>query len=147
MNCLNFTFCSGKEHCQLRFSPPQIELVDKPGKRERTWCAGKTFHHPGGLKGRKMRPKVIYYHETLMIPTDVLWGCHEPMSSGLCSGLCVLQTPSATCWYSSQPFRCHELCKSTGIPGYKIKPSLPGHCCNMTMTERSTSSWLWKLLQ
>ena len=33
MNGLNFALHSGKEHQHLRFSPPQIELVEKQGEQ------------------------------------------------------------------------------------------------------------------
>ena len=77
-----------------------------------------------------MKPNVIY-----VLPWKLSWFqqmlceaiqiVHEPMSSGLRSGLDLmpLQTPSATCWYSSQPFRYDELCKSTEYQG--TKPNLP----------------------
>ena len=80
-----------------------------------------------------MKPNVIYvlpwkpwwFQQMLCEAVQIV---HEPMSSRLCSGLDLmpLQTPSATCWYFSQPFQYHELCKSltTGIPRYKTKPSL-----------------------
>ena len=74
-------------------------VVDKPGKRERTWCAGKTFHHPGGLKGRKMKPKVIYYHENLDDSNRCFVRLYKLYMS-LCPADCAvdlmpLQTPSA----------------------------------------------------
>ena len=43
MNGLNFALCSGKEHHQLRISPPQIELVEKTGERAYMVCREDIF--------------------------------------------------------------------------------------------------------
>ena len=71
MNCLNFAFSSGKEHCQLRFSPPQIELVDKPEKRQRVYLVCrenisiiKTIL-VGWREGKWSPTSYTYYHENL----------------------------------------------------------------------------------
>ena len=69
MNGLNFTLRSGKEHRQLRFILPQIELVKKQGERAYLVCREDVSKNcPGVLKGKKMKSKVVYHHENLDDP-------------------------------------------------------------------------------
>ena len=137
MNGLNFAL--HKEHRQLRFSPPQIELVEKPGEiAYLVYREDISKNRPGGLKGRKMKPKVVYHHENLDDPNRCFVRLYKLYMS-LCPAdppsdsfyLMPLQNPSATCWYSSRPLGYHKLdntvarfCKSAGIPGYKTNHSL-----------------------
>ena len=143
MNCLNFTFSSGKEHCQLRFSPPQIELVDKPGKRERAYlvCRDnisiiKTILV--GWREGKWSPTSYTTMKTLMIPTGALWGCTN------CTWAYVQRIVQWTWFDAFTNSICYLLVfqpaisipwtlQVNWIPGYKTKPSLPSHCCNMTV--------------
>ena len=103
INGLNFALCSGKEHHQLRFSPPQIELVVKQGERVCLVCRKDiSKNRPGGLKGRKIKLKVVYHHENLDDLTDVLWSCtslYELMSSRLSSRLFLLEASTKSICY------------------------------------------------
>ena len=139
MNGLNFALRSGKEHRQLRFIPPQIELVEKQGERAYlVYREDISKNRPGGLKGRKMKPKVVYHHENLDNPHRCFVRLYKLYMS-LCPAdrpadsfyLMPLQNPSATCWYSTRPLGYHKLgttvarlCKSAEIPGYKTNHSL-----------------------
>ena len=61
---LYFALRSGKEHRQLRHNPCQIELVEHP--RERAflrYTEDISKNHQGGLKGRKIQPKVVMHGE------------------------------------------------------------------------------------
>ena len=58
MNGLYFALRSGEEHRSLRRSSCQIEVVERPG--ERAYLVHRediAKNHPGGLKGRKVKPK------------------------------------------------------------------------------------------
>ena len=112
MNGLNFVLYSGKEHQHLRFSPPQNELVEKQGEQAYlVYRENISKNRPGGLKGRKMKPKVIYHHENLDNPHRCFVRLYKLYMS-LCPAdsfyLMPLHNPSATCWYST--------CMATWIP-------------------------------
>jgi len=60
MNGLFFALRSGKEHRQLRFDPPQIKVVENDGERSYLiYTEDISKNRPGGLKGRKQKPKVV----------------------------------------------------------------------------------------
>ena len=61
-NGLYFALRRGKEHRQLRQNPCQIELVEHPGERSfLNYTEDVSKNHPGGLKGRNIKPKVVYH--------------------------------------------------------------------------------------
>lgn len=63
MNGLYFALRSGEEHRSLRRSPCQIEVIERPGERAYlVYREDISKHHPGGLKGRKMKPKIVTHH-------------------------------------------------------------------------------------
>ena len=69
MNGLFFALRSGNEHHQLWFDPPQIQLVEKPGERSHLkYTEDVSKKRPGGLKGRKVKPKVVVHHASLDNP-------------------------------------------------------------------------------
>ena len=139
MNGLYFALRSGKEHRQLRFTPPQIELVEKPGDRAYLiYREDISKNHPGRLKGRKVKPKVVVHHANVENPRRCFVRLYKLYNS-LCPVdrppgsfyLLPLQKPSAACWYSNRPLGYHKLgttvarlCKSAGIPGHKTNHSL-----------------------
>ena len=60
---LYFALRSGDEHWQLRHSPCQIQLIEKPGERPYLlYTEGRSKNNPGGLKGRKYKPKVVPHY-------------------------------------------------------------------------------------
>ena len=139
MNGLYFPLCSGEEHRQLRFTPPQIELVEKPGERPHLiYREDISKNRPGGLRGRKMKPKVVVHHANIENPKRCfirLYKLYMSLSTvdrpPDCFYLLPLQKPSATCWYSNRPLGYHKLgttvarlCKSAGISGHKTNHSL-----------------------
>ena len=139
MNGLYFALRSGKEHRQLRFTPSQIELVERPGERPYLiYREDISKNRPGGLKGRKMKPKVVVHHANVENPKRCFIRLYKLYIS-LCPAdrppdafyLLPLQKPSATCWYSNRPLGYHKLgttvaclCTLAGIPGYKTNHSL-----------------------
>ena len=59
-----FALRSGQEHRALSFYPPQIELFEQPGKRAYLrYTEDISKNNPGGLKGRKNKPKVVIQYE------------------------------------------------------------------------------------
>ena len=53
---------SGSEHRNLEHNPSQIELIEKPGERAYLqYTEDISKDHPGGLKGRKQKPKVVVH--------------------------------------------------------------------------------------
>ncbi len=62
-NGLYFTLRSGREHRQLRLRPCQIELIEMEGERPYWKYTEDLFkNRPGGIKGRKIKPKVVIHH-------------------------------------------------------------------------------------
>lgn len=58
MNGLYFALQSGEEH------PCQIKLVECPGERAYLqYVEDISKNQPGGLKGRKVKPKIVVHHE------------------------------------------------------------------------------------
>ena len=80
MNVFFFALRSGKEH------RPQIKVVENDGERPYLiYTEDISKNRPGGLKGRKQKPKVVIQH------ADALY-------------LQPLTNPSPICWYSSRPY-------------------------------------------
>ena len=66
---LFFALRSGKEHRQLRRSPVQIELLERPGELPLLrYTEDVSKNHPGGLKARNLTPKVVYHNSNLDKP-------------------------------------------------------------------------------
>ena len=66
MNGLYFALRSGDE---LRCSPCQIKIVERPGQRSYLeYTEDISKNRPGGLKGRKIKSKVVILHENLEHP-------------------------------------------------------------------------------
>ena len=108
---LFFALRSGQEHRQLRRSPPQIELVERPGERAYLkYQEDVSKNHPGGLKGRRITPKVVIHHENLENPARCFIRLYKKYMS-LCPSdpparpfyLKPARNPTPTCWYSRQP--------------------------------------------
>ena len=139
-NGLYFALRSGKEHRQLRFSSYQIKVIEQPGKRPfLRYTEDTSKNHPGGIKGRKITPKVVDHHAN----TENTERCFVTLFKKYCE-LCPkitppsnafylqpLKSPTSTTWYGSQPLgHCTlgstvaRLCKLGGIQGYKTNHSL-----------------------
>lgn len=104
MNDLYFALRSGDEHRNLRHSSCQISIVEERAYLEYREDISK--NHPGGLKGRKVKPKVVTHHENLdnparcfvrlfkkyreLCPKDVPPKAFYPKA---------LQKPREDCWY------------------------------------------------
>ena len=138
-NGLYFALRSGREHRQLRHSPCQIEVVEKPGERPYLLYHEDTSkNHPGGLKGRKTTPKVVVHHSNSQNPDRCFVTLFKKYRQ-LCPDdpvanafyLQPSRSPTETCWYTRQPLgqtllggTVARLCKQAGIEGYKTNHSL-----------------------
>ena len=99
---------------------------------------GTSKNHPGGLKGRKQRQKVVVHHSNVDNPTR----CFVQLFK-LYNQLCPMDRPSHAfylaplkkltkdCWFSRTPLGHNMLknyvgnmCKNAGIKGYKTNHSL-----------------------
>ena len=94
-------------------------------------------NHPGGLKGRKVKPKIVMHHANSENPDRCFVALFQKYNS-LCPPdsppgafyLAPLKKPKPNCWYTSVPFgrnklskAVSEMCKECGIQGYKSFPS------------------------
>lgn len=138
-NGLYFALRSGKEHRQLRFQPCQIEVIEREGERPYLkYSEDVSKNHPGGLKGRKVTPKVVLHHSNVDNPQRCFVRLFKRYRE-LCPKtspahafyLRPANTPTPTCWYSSIPLghtllsnTVARLCKMAGIEGYKTNHSL-----------------------
>ena len=139
MNGLYFALRSGDEHRALRSVPPQIEVVEREGERPYLLYTEDTSkNRPGGLKGRRVKPKVVRHHANTENPNRCFIRLFKLYTS-LCPSdrpkdafyLKPLNKPTPTCWYSKQPLGHNKLaqtvgrlCKAAGIQGYKTNHSL-----------------------
>ena len=139
MNGLYFALRSGSEHRQLRADPCQITLHEPPSHRPYLeYIEDFSKNRSGGLKGRKLKPKIVQHHSNpdnpercfvelfqlyrRMCPTN------RPKNSFY---LQPLEKPTPTCWYSCRPIGHNKLegtvarlCQLAGIPGYRTNHSL-----------------------
>ena len=96
-------------------------------------------NRPGGIKGRKQKPKVVIQHANLEQPERCLVRLYKLYNSlcpkdhrpAHCLYLQPLSKPKDGCWYSRQPYGHNRLaetvaslCRNAGIPGYKTNHSL-----------------------
>ena len=114
-------------------------MVEKPGERPYLLYHEDTSkNHPGGLKGRKIVPKVVIHHSNTNNPERCFVSIFKKYRQ-LCpddpvSNAFYLQpsrSPTDTCWYTRQPLghstlsgTVSRLCKQAGIQGYKTNHSL-----------------------
>ena len=138
MNGMYFALRSGAEHRQLRHDPCQIELFERLGERAYLKYTEDVSKNPGGLKDRKMKPKIVLHHANEQDPERCFVNLFKLYNS-LCPQdrpkdvfhLQPLVKPSARCWFSNKPIGYNKLdgtvarlCKNAGIPGYRTNHSL-----------------------
>ena len=133
-NGLFFALRSGQEHRQLRNTPCQIELVERPGERAYlVYTEDISKNRPGGLKGKSMAPKSVQHHANLENPQRCFVRLFKKYRA-LCPNdapahafyLQPAPSTTTTCWYSKKPLGHNplaktvaRLCKLAGIKGYK----------------------------
>ena len=108
MHGIYFALRSGHEHRNLRFVPAQVELVDHPGEKTYLrYTEDISKNNPGGLQGRKNKPKVVTQYENAENPDRCfvrlfrLYQSKCPTSRPSDSFyLQPLKNPTDHCWYA-----------------------------------------------
>ena len=134
-----FALRSGDEHRQLRYHPCQIKVVEKPGERPYlVYTEDISKNRPGGLKGRKYKPKVVTHYANIENPSRCFVRIFKKYNS-LCPPdrphdafyLSPMKNPTHDRWFSCVPVGRNKLanvvstmCKLAGIGGYKTNHSL-----------------------
>ena len=139
MNGIYFALRSGKEHRQLRADPCQITLHERSSMRPYLeYVEDVSKNRPGGLKGRKIQPKIVQHHNNRSHPERCFVELFKLYQSRCPSDrpkdafyLKPLDKSTPTCWYSRKPLGYHKLegtvarlCKEAGIPGFRTNHSL-----------------------
>ena len=139
MNGIYFALRSGGEHRQLRSDPCQIQLVENAGSRPfLKYTEDISKNRTGGLKGRKLKPKVVQHHDNPQNPERCFVRLFKRYQSLLPQErpkntfyFQPLKTPTADCWFSSKPTGHNalegtvaQLCQKAGIPGFRTNHSL-----------------------
>ena len=131
-----FALRSGDEHSC--YNPCQTQVVEKPGERPHLlYTEDISKNRPGGLKGRKCKPKVITHYANLEDPSRCFVRIFK-MYNSLCPPdrphdafyVSPLKQPKQDCWFSCVPVGRNKLanvstmCKQAGIGGCKTNHSL-----------------------
>ena len=139
MHGVYFALRSGQEHRNLRFDPAQVELIESPGQRAYLrYTEDISKNNPGGLKGRKYKPKVVIQHENLDNPDRCFVRLFRLYQSKCPDSrpkdafyLRPLAKPTENCWYAPRAIGHHTLhntvsriCTAAGIRGFKTNHSL-----------------------
>ena len=75
MNGVYFALRSGSKHRQLRSEPCQIQVIEVEGQRSYLkYTEDISKNRPGGLKGRKLKPKVVSHYNNPENPEDASFG-------------------------------------------------------------------------
>ena len=131
-----FSSSQWQEHHQLRFSPPQIELVGKT-RRESVPGVQRGYFKKIVLVGGKIKPNVVYNHENLDGPNR----CFVRLCK-LYMSLCPADHPADTIYLMPlQNLSALQVGWNTMIQNQSFSP---GHCCDMI--QGLTNSWSWRLL-
>lgn len=139
MNGLYFALRSGGEHRQLRSDPCQIQVIEKPGQRPYLeYVEDISKNRPGGLKGRKLKPKVVQQHDNPGNPARCFVRLFKLYQSLLPKDrpnnvfyFQPLKKYGPNCWFSTKPIGHNtldgtvaRLCREAQIPGFRTNYSL-----------------------
>ena len=108
---LFFALRCGNEHRRLRHTPCQIQVVERPGERPYLlYTEDISKNHPGGLRGRKIKPKVVRHHANTNNPercfVQLFKRYRELCPKDAPPHALYLQpskTPTELCWFSNRP--------------------------------------------
>ncbi len=139
-NGLYFALRSGREHRQLRLRPCQIELFEMEGERPYLkYTEDLSKNRPGGIKGRKIKPKVVIHHANsdnsdrcfVRLFKKYINMCPTSPNDLDAFYLQPATKPTQDCWYTTRPLGHNtltktiaRLCASAGIEGIKTNHSL-----------------------
>ena len=151
MNGVYFALRSGAEHRQLRYKPCQIQMIEHPGERPYLeYSENVSKNHPGGLKSRKIRPKIVQHHGNPDNPGRCFVHVHLLKLS---NSLCPANRPDHA-FTTSQPQRwllvfthstwaqqttkccCRDVLAGR-YPRISHKPFTTGNCCDTPVSCRS----------
>jgi len=122
-NGLYFALRSGREHRQLRLCPCQIELVEHGTEKPYLkYTEDVSKNRPGGIKGRNVKPKIVYHHANTSNPEwcfvrlfkKYIQLCPDSPSELNAFYLQPLKNPTAHCWYSCKTLEHNTVAKCTG---------------------------------
>ena len=130
---------SGHEHRQLRLNPPQITIHEQCAVPYILFEEDVSKNHQGGLKSRKIAPKVVKHHANMNDPSCCFihifklylskLDVHAPQSAFYYKPL--QKWSSTGAWFTKQPLGHNTLdtmmsriCKKAGVTGYKTNHSL-----------------------
>ena len=138
-----FALRSGKEHRSLRYSPSQIELVEKLGSHAYLhYREDVSKTNQGGLSSRSKPPKEVTHYENTVHPKRCFVRIYK-LYMARCSPdrppnafyLQPLAEPRGDIWYSKTPCGHNALqkvvpglMKSAGYSGYYANHSLRASC-------------------
>ena len=108
MNCLYFALRSGSKHRQLHADPCQITLHEQSNNRP--YIEDISKNRSGGLKGRKLKPKIVQHHsntknlDRCFVELFKLYQRMCPVNRpGNAFYLQPSEKPTSTCWFSCKP--------------------------------------------
>ena len=134
-NGLYFALRSGREHRQLWLRPCQIQLKES----DLQYTEDVSKNRPGGIKGRKVKPKIVLHHSNTDNPErcfvrlfkKYIQLCPDTPTEMSAFYLQPAAKPTIDCWYTSKPLGHNTLtkllsrmCKAAGIEGFKTNHSL-----------------------
>ena len=137
---LHLALRAGSEHYRLRYVNSQIVITtNKDGRRYLRYHEDSSKAAQGGLKHRKIQPKIVDAYDNPSNPARCIVRLYEKYTEQRpnpekCSPALYLRTlvkTTSNVWYSCQRIGLNELvktvknmCASAGIPGFKSNHSL-----------------------
>ena len=117
INRIYFALRSGSEHRQLRADPRQITLHERPGQLPYLEYAEDISRtRTGGLKGRKLKPQIVQYHNNptnpercfveLFMLYQTMCPANRPKDAFY---LQPLDKSTPSCWFTCRPIGHNEL--------------------------------------
>ena len=134
---------SGQEHRDLNFS--QLEIIERDGLKVLRYFENTSKNNPGGLKHRKIEPKIVEHSENKNNPERCfvrfyqLYVSHCPPASKRTNDsfyLTPLKKKKDDVWFSGVPIGQHfgkdgiSLMHHVWHQRFQDKPLPESHCCN-----------------
>ena len=136
----------------------QIQVVENEGERPYLlYTEDISKNHPGGLKGRKFKPKVVVHYANTENPHRCFVHLFQKYNA-LCPYnrpegafyLAPLKNPKENCWYSASPIGRNKLakavsnmCEECGIQGFRTNHSLRATAATRLYASGVDEQLLW----